>query len=321
MSTAPSISRRGFLGASATLAMATMTQHAWAQPQPDNIIPAVDSHVHFYDPTRPGGIPWPPPSDTQLYKPMLPADYAKQFAGAHHIVGVVAIEANAGVEDNLWILEIARDNPLILAYVGRLDLGNMWFGPSFRRLAMNPIFRGLRINNDILAQNIDKPEFQSDLKRLADGNYSLDVAAGATIGQTIPRIKNLFPDLRIIIDHLPHRTWNGDPASLENSYKQAAALPNVYAKVSEVLQLRDGKPIEDPAFYRPALETIYKLFGPDRCVYGSNYPVSERLGPYATVYKIAVDFFRSKGADVAEKYLWKNSASAYRWNAPPPLRG
>ena len=32
----------------------------------------IDTHVHFYDPTRPGGVPWPPKDDKVLYRPVLP---------------------------------------------------------------------------------------------------------------------------------------------------------------------------------------------------------------------------------------------------------
>src|SRR4051812_1489785 len=102
--------------------------------------------------------------------------------------------------------------------------------------------------------------FKRISKRLADGDYSLDIAQGTGTPSTVAKVRALYPNLRIIIEHLPHRTWNGDAQALETRYKDVAVLPNVYVKISEVLQLRDGKLIEDPGFYQPALDVLYKLF-------------------------------------------------------------
>jgi predicted TIM-barrel fold metal-dependent hydrolase len=309
------ITRRGFINSATRFAAAvSLASMARGQKAPESPpIPAIDTHVHFYDPDRPGGIPWPPKTDTQLYRPMLPAGYRQKFVDRFNIAGIVVVEANAAMEDDLWVLDIAKDEPLIVGYVARLELATPQFKANFDRLAATPIFRGLRIDNNILGQNIDKPEFQADLKRLPDGDLSLDVVAGTGIVKTVPKIAKLYPNLRIIFDHLPHRTWDGSATTLENQYKEVAALPNVYAKISEVLHLRDDKLVEDPAYYQPALDVLYKLFGPQRVIYGSNFPVSERLGPYEKVYKVVADYFNAKGRDVAERYFWRNSMNAYKW--------
>jgi predicted TIM-barrel fold metal-dependent hydrolase len=44
-------------------------------------IPIVDTHIHLYDTTRSEGVPWPPESDTVLYRPVLPPDFAKVCDG------------------------------------------------------------------------------------------------------------------------------------------------------------------------------------------------------------------------------------------------
>jgi predicted TIM-barrel fold metal-dependent hydrolase len=72
----------------------------------------------------------------------------------------------------------------------------------------------------------------------------------------------------------------------------------------------NGEIIERAEFYRPALDALVKLFGAGRLMYGSNWPVSNRVASYATLHKIVADYF--SGA-AAEKYFWKNSRSAYRW--------
>ena len=94
---------------------------------------------------------------------------------------------------------------------------------------------------------------------------------------------------------------------------ELARRPNVFAKISNVVRRVDGRIIEDPAHYRPALDALFDLFGPDRVVFGSNWPVSDRVAPYAAVHRVVADYFAGKGAVVAEKYFWRNSHAAYHW--------
>jgi predicted TIM-barrel fold metal-dependent hydrolase len=90
-------------------------------------------------------------------------------------------------------------------------------------------------------------------------------------------------------------------------------LGNVFAKVSGVLRRVDGRVPLDLEFYRPALDELWESFGPDRLIYGSNWPVCELVAPYATVQKVAMEYFNGKGRDAADRFFWKNSQRAYRW--------
>jgi L-fuconolactonase len=45
----------------------------------------------------------------------------------------------------------------------------------------------------------------------------------------------------------------------------------------------------------------------------SDWPVSDKVAPYATLFKVVREYFTAKGPDAAEKYFWKNAMSAYRW--------
>ena len=57
------------------------------------------------------------------------------------------------------------------------------------------------------------------------------------------------------------------------------------------------------------------MFGADRLIYGSNWPVSDRVAPYDQVFRIVHEYFTAKGKEAAEKYFWRNSQAAYRWRA------
>ena len=63
-------------------------------------IPVIDTHIHLYDTTRAGGVPWPKPSDQVLYRPMLPKHYDK-VTRANGVTATVIVEASDRVEDVL----------------------------------------------------------------------------------------------------------------------------------------------------------------------------------------------------------------------------
>jgi L-fuconolactonase len=75
----------------------------------------------------------------------------------------------------------------------------------------------------------------------------------------------------------------------------------------------DGRVPEDLNFYRPRLDHLWDTFGPDRLIYGSDWPNSDLWGPYNQVFGIVREYFTAKGPAAADKYFWKNSVAAYRW--------
>ena len=80
----------------------------------------IDTHTHFYDPSRPEGVPWPGPDNELLYRTVLPADY-RQFAEPEGVTGTVVVEASGWLEDNQWILDLAEEDPFIVGLVGHID--------------------------------------------------------------------------------------------------------------------------------------------------------------------------------------------------------
>ena len=61
----------------------------------------------------------------------------------------------------------------------------------------------------------------------------------------VERVAKLTPGLRIVIDHLPFRNWDGDPRTARRALTRIAGLPNVYAKISDVARRVDGRIVEE----------------------------------------------------------------------------
>lgn len=272
--------------------------------------PIIDTHIHLFDTGRPQGVPWPGKKDTVLYKPALPARYRKVTAGLG-VVGAIEIECSPWPEDNQWVLDVAAGDSIVVGTIGDLEPSHPKFRADLERLQRNPMFRGIRYGNlwgrDLGAQ-LAKPEFVSGLKAMAEAGLVLDTANPTpALVADAARVTDRVPGLRVIMDHLPQV----DPAKA--NLRELAGRPGVYAKVSGVLRRVDGRVPLDLDFYRDRLDVIWDLFGPDRVLYGSDWPNGDQWGTYPQVLKIVQEYFHAKGNAAAEKYFWRNSLAAYRW--------
>jgi len=305
------MTRRKFLrkGALAAGALAAFPElNAGEAQSPAN--PVIDTHIHLYDPARPEGIPWPPKDNAVLYSPHLPADF-EALTGKLGVVGAVVVEANAGPADNQWVLDLAKENPIVVGYIGRLTLGTPEFSAHLDRYSGSPVFRGLRFSQPMLAQGLGQPAFENDLRQLEDRGFTLDVVGGEAMLPDVLRIAKMFPDLRVVIDHLPFQEW--DTKGIPPALHEVARLPNIFGKVSHVGRRVDGRFVSDPGYYRPRLDLLWELFGDDRLIYGSNWPVSDLIAPYADILGIMTDYLHGRDRAASEKYFWRNSMAAYSW--------
>jgi predicted TIM-barrel fold metal-dependent hydrolase len=276
----------------------------------------IDCHTHFFDPTRatPAGrnapVPWPDPGSV-LYRRTMPPDY-EQLAAPLGITGMVVIEASSWLEDNQWILDLAATSSSIVAFVGNLSevIGKSGFDTAFARYVQNPLFRGIRVSPGTLAGNM------SNFIALADKGLMIDVLGSPADLMTIAAFAAKVPKLRIVIDHVGGVSIDGKapPASWVTGMQAAAAQPNVFCKVSNLVEATgstNGNASSDVAFYRPVLDTLWAAFGEDRLVFGTNWPVSSPAAPLSTVVSIVKTYFMQKGATATEKYFYRNGKSAY----------
>lgn len=277
----------------------------------------IDTHTHFYDPTRAQGVPWPPRNHRQLYRRVLPADYLA-LPVPRPVSGTVVVEASPWVEDNQWVLDLAEHEPFIVGLVGNLPVGAKECAGHLKRLAGNKLFRGLRLRDRKLAGTLDDPVFLADLKLLADLGRSLDLVGGLEILAYAGQAAEKVPGLRIIIDHLAGLAVDGKepPAEWQRQMQALARQRNIFCKLSGLVEgtkRSDGSAPRETEFYRPVLEAMHRMFGPERLIYASNWPVSELFAPLATVQGIVGEYFRSHGRQVEEQVFSRNAGTAYQW--------
>lgn len=305
------LNRRDFLQCAAGLATAGCCSRP-AALRPAKII---DTHVHFFDPSRPQGAPWPPKNDALLYRPTLPQHY-RALPVPQRVDGAIVVEASTWVEDNQWVLDLAARDPFIVGLVGNLPLGTPEFAGHLKRFGANPLFRGVRIREGSLEKLLGEKNFVDDLRAVAERGLSFDVHSPLSwVGQA-DRLARLVPGLRLIINHIANGEVTGrePPADWRRLMQTLAAHPQVFMKVSGLVEgtrCRNGDAPAQAEFYRPVLETLWQTFGPERLLYGSNWPVSGHNAPLGRVEQIALDFFTEKGQTALDRVFWRNAQTAY----------
>jgi L-fuconolactonase len=279
-------------------------------------IPIIDTHIHLFDATRPQGAPYggPPEYTSHVAKP----ETYRAVAVPLGIVGAIAVEASPWSEDNLWLLETAAADPIIVGVIGNLKPEQSDFTQTLERYRKIPLFRGIRYGNlwgyDLAAQT-SNPDFIAGLKLLAEADLVLDTAnPKIELLQALVRINDHVPELRIVIDHLPSL----DPTQETQTAYDAVLLElhgrtNIAVKLSEIYHKHNGQIVRDPALHRERLDRLMDVFGEDRVLFGSDWPNSVGTATLDEIVGLVKNYFAAKPRAVAEKYFWKNSARIYKW--------
>lgn len=282
----------------------------------------IDCHTHFYDPTRPEGVPWPG-KGTAIYRTVLPSHLR---AITHHrkVTGTVIVEASPRLEDNQWLLDIAKDDPFVVGIVGHVKPEEPEFEKNIRRFAANPLFRGIRISSALVRTSIESNTLRP-FQLLSELGLMLDINGGPENPGLVAQLAAKVRTLQCVVNHMGNVaiTKDAPPADWAEGMRAAGQQSNVACKVSAFMggASRNGaKAPEQVAFYQPYFDVVWNAFGEDRVIYGSDWPNSERAGDYAVQQRLSFEYVSAKGAKALTKFAALNAKQAYRWLDRPGRR-
>ncbi len=265
----------------------------------------VDTHVHFGNSARPA----------RIYRNEMPPVF-RSIAAPQGVTGVIHVETLGGQPENRWILQLAAADPFILGMVGSMDPRAPDFRDHLSECAADPHFRGIRLH-ELTDADLADQGFMSNLEMLAGLDRSLDLHLSHEDTDRVEVLAARLPDLRLILNHIgqgrPLTGETPDPVWADGM-RRIGDCPNAYCKVSALVQMVEFEPVPaDPAFYAPAIDTLWDAFGVDRLLYASNWPQIERVSDYATEFEIVDAYFTGKAEEVRDMFYWRNSKAAYKW--------
>ncbi len=280
------------LGGSGGAAGAPVTE----EPTP---LAVIDAHTHYWDLSRDPGF--------SNGVTLLPSDYAA-VARPAGIGGAIMIEAVwRDLADNLWGIELAEKNPIIVGVIGQLSLDSSNFSGDLAKLESHPLFRGLRVRvKDLAGPNA---QVLAEHHLVAD----VDTAGSAEAVRAVASHAAAVPALAIVLDHAGGLSFVKEPAGeMAKALEAAAQAPNIYCKVSRFQeQGATGLAEADAATYAKALDFLLATFGEDRLLFGTNWPLSEAAGSLGDGVAIMRRYFDARGAKQANAFFAGNATRIY----------
>jgi L-fuconolactonase len=240
----------------------------------------IDAHQHFWR-VGENGFSWPTPDLAAIHRDFGPADL--EAVGAPlSLTGSVLVQSQPDDRDTDWLLELATDAPLVLAVVGWADLSAPDAPGRIAELARNPKLRGLRP----MLQNLDDdawiaaPDLDPALDAMVAHGLSLDALV---LTRHLPHLLTLArrrPDLAIVIDHgaKPPIATGERADAWARGIEALAEHPRVFCKLSGLLT--EAAPSQGPDALSPYVQRLVRAFGPDRLMWGSDWPVLNLAGDY-----------------------------------------
>lgn len=233
----------------------------------------IDAHQHLWRIGR-NGHEWPTPDLDALYRDFGPDDLARICAEAG-VTGTVLVQSQPSDADTQWMLALATISPLIRGVVGWADLAAPDAAQRIASLARQPRLKGLRPMLQGLAQDdwILRDEVRPALAAMMARGLTFDALVHTRHLSSIGQLARRYPGLRIVIDHgaKPPFGMPGDMARWRDEIAAVAQNTNVSCKLSGLLTEMAGG--QNETVLTPCADHLLASFGPDRLMWGSDWPV------------------------------------------------
>ena len=275
----------------------------------------IDSHQHFWQVGR-FDYPWMTSDLGVLYRDYLPNDLAP-ILERNGVNQTVLVQASNSVAESRWLLDLADANSFIAGIVGWVDLKSVEIDAQLDELCAHPKFKGVRhlVESEPDDDWLVQPAVLSGLKKLSERRLSYDLLVHTRHLRYVPQVVERCPDLALVIDHMakPPIARNDIEAWAE-ALKPVARYPNIHCKLSGLVTEANWSSWQTNDL-RPYVEYALELFGADRMIFGSDYPVCLLAASYERVLGSFQELLEGLGESDRDKIFSKNAARFYRLNS------
>lgn len=278
----------------------------------------IDSHHHLWAINETDYV-WMSEAHAVIKRDFLPADL-HPLMNASGIDGCVAVQARQMIDETRWLLDLAEQDARIMGVVGWVPLLENAGQPWLDEFAAHPKLVGVRhvIHDEPDDNFILREDFNAGIRQLAKYDLVYDILIFAKhLSQTLTFVDR-HPTQRFVVDHIAKPNIRKDvfDENWANGIRDLAKRENVSCKISGIVtEVRDAK--WDVELLRPYFETVLEAFGPQRVLFGSDWPVCLLRTSYAG-WIAAVDELASSLSDSEKSALW--GSNAMRIYSLSPLR-
>jgi L-fuconolactonase len=277
----------------------------------------IDAHLHLWDLQR-SAYDWITPELGPLHDTIPPERARAELRGCG-VDRAVLVQAEDSVTDTEYMLEVAAAHDWVVGVVGWVELED----PSIAAEQLDDFqtdraFCGVRhlVHDDPRDDFLALPGVRASLRMLAARGIPYDVPdAWPRHLAAVADLATDVPELTVVVDHLgkpPHA--RPDFGEWRQVLARVAARPNTVAKVSG-LQV-PGEPFTVERL-RPAWDAALELFGPDRLMWGSDWPMTLLTAGYAGTWEVMSALVEELAPNEQAKILVETATRVYRLPAVP----
>ncbi len=274
-------------------------------------MPRIDAHQHFWQVSR-GDYGWLTPALTNLYRDFLPPDLAPLLAGAG-IDGTILVQAAPTEAETDFMLSLAESHEFIRGVVGWVDFEAQDAPERISKRAAHPKLKGLRPMIQDIADPlwILRPDLDDAFVAMTDHDLVFDALVLPRHLQSLSERLARHPALRTIIDHgAKPAILAGDFDDWARDMSHLARTSSAFCKLSGLMT--EAGPDWTIDMLRPYVEHLLNQFGPDRLIWGSDWPVCTLAGEYERWIEATEALLINPGADERAAVLGGNAARLYR---------
>jgi len=287
------------------------TQALAMAARPIERVPTVtDAHQHFWRIER-GDYGWLTPRLGAIYRDFLPADLAPIVA-RRGVDATILVQAAPTVAETRFLLALATATPLVAGVVGWAPFASVDAPTQIAALAEHPLLVGLRpmVQDEPDDDWLLRPALRAAFDALVAHRLVFDALVLPRHLTRLARVLDRHPGLSVVVDHgakprIREReidTWRADMTTI-------AAHPNVTCKLSGLVTEAPDRAGLD--VLQPYVDALLELFGPQRLIWGSDWPVVELDGGYDRWHAMAQQALRKLKADERAAVFGGNAVRVY----------
>lgn len=252
----------------------------------------IDAHQHFWTLAR-GDYGWLTPAVGPIHRDFGPDDLAPLLT-AHGIERTILVQAAPTEAETRFMLDIAARSPFVAGVVGWCDFESPDAAERIAQLSGDPLLVGLRpMVHDIADPEwLTRPDLAPAFAALIAHDLVFDALLRPQHIRPLLSLLERHPDLACVVDHAAKPDLvSGDIARWREEMSAVAAYGQVFCKLSGLVTEAGADWTVETL--RPVVDHLLSSFGPDRLIFGSDWPVVTLRADYSrwfeTVQELIAD--------------------------------
>lgn len=271
----------------------------------------IDAHQHFwnYDAAR---DTWITDDMSVLREDYCPEQLHSELR-ANGFDGSIAVQADQSEAETRFLLGLAERYPFLLGVVGWIDLTAPDIEERLAKLRSHEKLCGFRhiVQSEPDDQFMLRAEFRRGIGCLSRFGFTYDILIYPRQLPAAVKLVASYPRQKFVLDHIAKpemKIRKMEPWAAH--MRELASYPNVFCKLSGLITEVDWGNWK-PDDIRPYFEVAWECFGPDRLMFGSDWPVCLLAGDYTRTYGLISEFLAGRSTEQQEKIFGSNAARFY----------